>query len=562
MQVREEALQGVGGSSGFTQGPAAVFLVVDLDLRDVVTGPPEEELDRLRASLDIVAAELEERAAAAAGDLEQILEAQAMMVRDPGLLDTAAGTIEDHGFPASRAIMHAGERYASALEQGSSGYMRERAADIRDVCRRVALHLQGSEEGTLALREPSVIVARELSPADVASMDQRLILGFATERGSRTCHTAIVARSLKVPAVLAVRGLLDRVSEGDALALDGEDGIVYPGPSAELMEDLRGRYERRQQHREELIAALDGNPAATADGHRVELGANIGAGSEVAGALALGAEGVGLFRTELMFHARKTAPGVEEQAEAYRRIARSLNGGRLVIRTFDFGADKPVPFLDMPEEPNPALGVRGMRLGIEHPELLSNQLAAVAEVASEGHRIAVMAPMIGIVEEAEWFKEQANRAGCDEAGVEVGIMIEVPSGILLAEELCAIMDFVSIGTNDLIQYLHAADRQLGGLTHLQDHFSPAVLRAVDTIGRAATGRSCWVGVCGEAASDPAWAAAAVGLGVTELSMSGDPLVDVRAVLGRLTLERCREVASAALACGTAEEARRAAHELL
>jgi phosphotransferase system enzyme I (PtsI) len=254
-------------------------------------------------------------------------------------------------------------------------------------------------------------------------------------------------------------------------------------------------------------------------------------------------------------------PSVAHQAEAFGAIADALGGGRLVIRTFDFGADKPVPFLDVDPEPNPALGIRGLRFGVAHPKLFADQLTAVAEAAHGGsdRRLAVMAPMVATVDEADWFLSEVARAGCE--GVEVGIMVEVPSAVFLAPELADRLDFFSIGTNDLTQYLHAADRLAGPLAGLQDPFSPAVLRAVDQVCRGAEGEA-WVGVCGEAGGDPAWALVAVGLGVAELSMGADALLPVKAALRRTSLATCREAARAALAAADAAAARAAATEVL
>ena len=286
------------------------------------------------------------------------------------------------------------------------------------------------------------------------------------------------------------------------------------------------------------------------------MAANVGTKIELRAALAAGAEGVGLLRTELAYLDRSTPPDEAEQAGALCELVALLDGRRLVVRTFDFGADKPVPFLDVPGGPNPALGVRGIRLAQRHPDLLDTQLRAVVRAAAGGP-VAVMAPMVATLTEAEWFVERVTAAGGDDAGVEVGVMVEVPSAVLIAQALARELAFLSIGTNDLTQYLHAADRQEGALAGLQDPFSPAVLAAVVTVARAGEAHGAWVGVCGEAAGDPEWALLAVGLGVRELSMGAASLDGVRAALAGRDLQACRQAAERALAASDADAARAA-----
>lgn len=293
---------------------------------------------------------------------------------------------------------------------------------------------------------------------------------------------------------------------------------------------------------------------------RVELAANVSSVAELAVALEHGAEGVGLFRTELAYLGRTTAPTTADLERELTGMMDLLAGRRLVVRTFDFGADKAVPFILERPGPNPALGVRGLRLAREHPQLLEDQLAAVATAAGRGP-VAVMAPMVSTPEEAAWFVERVRSATGPDASIEVGVMVEVPSAALLAAEIAAVVDFMSVGTNDLLQYLHAADRQEGALASLQDPYSPALLRALDAVCRGAQSFDAWVGVCGEAASEPGWALLAVGLGVAELSMSWRSLPAVRAALAVVTWHECRAAAEQALAAGTPAEVRAAAAEL-
>lgn len=548
---------GVAASPGTGVGPALVH-VVDLPPADAwPEGDPEQEPRRLTEALSQVAESLESLAADHSGEAGEILSMQAAMAADPELLDRSTVLVAG-GLSAARAVAEAGETYASALLAGSNEYLAARAADVRDVCGRAVRVLLGLPPADLGgLLEPAVIVARDLTPSDTAGLDPAMVLGIATEEGSRTSHTAILARSLGVPAVVAVRGLLADVAAGDLVAVDGGTGVVRLGAAAR--DALVAVADVRHAVAASAAAAPTG-PAATSDGRRVELAANVSSVAELAAALEHGAEGVGLFRTELAYLGRTAAPTTADLEPELTGMVDLLAGRRLVVRTFDFGADKAVPFLADRPGPNPALGVRGIRLAREHPQLLEDQLAAIAAAARRGP-VAVMAPMVSTLEEAAWFVDHVRSATGPDAAIEVGVMVEVPSAVLLAAEIAAIVDFVSVGTNDLAQYLYAADRQEGALASLQDPYSPAMLRALDAVCRGAQSGGAWVGVCGEAASEPGWGLLAVGLGVAELSMSGRSIPAVRAALGAVTAAECRSAAEQALAAGTPAAVRAAAAAL-
>jgi phosphoenolpyruvate-protein phosphotransferase (PTS system enzyme I) len=553
-------LRGVAASPGARRGPAAVVAAGSVSLPDAPVEDPLSEATALEKAMETVATGLEGRAAAQGGELSEILEAQAAMARDPELLAGAQRLIKERALPGGRAVMEAGEEYALALEASDSDYMAARAQDVRDVCRRVAAGLAG-KTSQLALEAPSVVVAKELMPADVADLDLHLVRAFATEGGSRSSHTAIVARSLGVPAVVGVDGLVSAIANGMLVGVDGDSGTVYLDPDPKTTEMLDRRSAERAAHIEELRTMAGDEPAATKDGTRVEIAANVASLPELQAALESGAEGVGLLRTELSFLDRARPPSEQEQSRLFADMAALLDDRRLVIRTFDIGADKPAPFLDTEEEENPALGVRGIRLARRHPDILSAQLNAAVRTAGGRARVAVMAPMVSNLEDARWFAEQVEAAGGRSAGVEVGVMIEVPSVVFLMPELASLLDFVSIGTNDLTQYLHAADRVQGSLAGLQDPFSPALLRAVAHICEGADAKA-WVGVCGEAAADPGWALLAVGMGVRELSMDAGSILEVKAALRRITLEECRAAAEEAASAHRPEEARSIALSLL
>ncbi|MEU4835308.1 phosphoenolpyruvate--protein phosphotransferase [Streptosporangium sp. NPDC023615] len=549
-------LTGVGVSPGVGLGPAYVLAyeapVPEAGARH--DGDAAAELARAVRALEHVAADLEERGARAAGEAAGILEAQAMMARDPGL---AAGVAElvEAGTAAARAVHETFGRYREVLA-ASGGYLAARVADLDDVRDRAVAVIEGRPlpEVPAGGGEPYVLVARDLAPADTALLSPDVVAAFVTEQGGPTSHTAILARAMGVPAVVACPGATS-ILPGTEVLVDGASGLVRPAPSGEEVLAARDAGAARQA----VLAAVSG-PGTTADGHAVPLLANIGGPRDVAAALEHGAEGVGLYRTEFLFLDRAEAPSAAEQEEAYREVLDAFPGGRVIVRTLDAGADKPLVFLPAgAHEPNPALGERGVRLFRTHPDIMATQLAALAAAAARSAgRLQVMAPMVATAEEAAWFA-----AACDAAGLpSAGVMIEVPAAALRASDLALHAGFLSVGTNDLTQYALAADRQLGALTGLQDAWQPAVLDLVGLAaqGAAERGRPC--GVCGEAAADPALACVLVGLGVTSLSMSAPALPAVRAALSRHTRDQCVLAAGAARAATSPGDARAAARSHL
>lgn len=539
---RAGALEGVAASGGVGVGPALVHDPTPLPLPEGSVDDRATEVVQLRVALDTVASALAEQASAAiSGRAGVVLAARAAMAAEPALAAVAVEMVRENGMHPARAMIDAAHVIAAQVDrEGGDGDPRGTA--VLEVGQRVARHLLGMEESDLAaLTEPVVVVADDLSPAIAATLDPALIRGLATRGGSRTSHTAIIARSLGIPAVVGVVDLLDAVRAGSLVVVDGDLGQVLVDPAGETLDDVErrpswsGRAPRRRSTR----------PGGTRDGHRVELSANVSGVPGVRTALDAGAEGVGLWRTELDWLARTRAPDEGEQTRAFREAAELLGDRRLAIRTFDVGADKPVPFLAAPEGPNPALGIRGVRLARRHTDVVDAQLRAVVRAAPHG-RLAVLAPMVTTVDDVHWFHSRVAAAGGARARLEVGAMVEVPSAVLLAGDLARELDFLSIGTNDLGQYLHAADRAEGEFADLQDPFQPALLRSVAMVADAAEGRAR-VAVCGEAAGEPAWALLAVGLGVTELSMSADALPRVRSALASRSLSRCRSAAAEAVA---------------
>ncbi|GII91065.1 phosphoenolpyruvate--protein phosphotransferase [Sinosporangium siamense] len=546
-----EALIGAGVSPGVGFGPARRLL------GSVPPPPPDARHDGdavaarhvALAALEHVAADLAARGAIAGGEISAVLNAEALMARDPALADKVTDLI-DEGLAPALAVHRAFGAYRDMLA-AAGGYLGARVADLDDIRDRAVALLMGLPQPGVPLRavEPYVLIARDLAPADTAVLTPDVVAAFVTEEGGPTSHTAILARALGVPAVVACLGATE-VPDGTPLLVDGASGIVRLAPPADVVAEAG----KRSLERAAALRRARG-PGMTKDGHKVPLLANVGGPADLQAAMAYGAEGVGLLRTEFLFLDRRSAPSVDEQERAYREILGAFPGGQVVVRTLDAGADKPLAFLPHAEQPNPALGVRGLRVFHDAPEVLTDQLTALARArqGTEG-RLKVMAPMIATGAEAAWFAGMCSAAGLPDAGA----MIEIPAAALRAREIAAHAGFLSIGTNDLAQYLFAADRQVGALAGLLSPWQPALLDLVASA--AGTGRP--TGVCGEAAADPALACVLVGLGITSLSMTAPALPAVRAALAGHTVRQCRAAAAAARAATTPSEAQTAARRHL
>lgn len=511
---------------------------------------PAREEERARASLSVVADELQRKGAQAGGAAQDVLEAQAMMAEDPTLVDDIVKRLAD-GKTAERAVFEAFASFRDLLAS-MGGYLGERAADLDDVSQRVVAHLlKVPAPGVPNPGHPFVLVARDLAPADTALLDLGQVLGLVTIDGGPTSHTAILAREKSIVAVVGATDA-SSLADGDTVIVDAANDLVVQGPSPDDVAAVRERIAERAAR-----AAAPVTPGALADGSPVPLLANLGSADGAEEALALGAEGVGLFRTEFLFLDANTAPSVTDQQAQYTRMLTAFAGKKVVVRVLDAGADKPLSFLNDAPEENPALGLRGIR-ALRHSEvILREQLTALAaaDAATEAD-LWVMAPMIATVEETRYFTTL-----CKELGIKVaGVMVETPSAALIAGHILKVADFASIGTNDLTQYTMAADRLLGTVANLQDAWHPSVLHLVKHVGDAGRVDGRPVGICGEAAADPLLAVVLVGLGATSLSMSPSALADVRASLARYTREDAERIARAALVAEGAAEAKQAARE--
>lgn len=504
----------------------------------------DSETARLAQATQAVAAQLKARAALATGDAQAVLKATALMASDKSLLKSATKLVAS-GTCAESALWEAADAVATQLS-ALGGYMAERAGDVLDVRARIVAELRGvPAPGIPDSETPFVLVAVDLAPADTATLDPAKVLALVTSDGGPQSHTAIIARSLGLPAIVAASDTTALV-DGDVVYVDGIDGLVVRNPT-EVESATARTYANREQ-----LPEFDGR-GVLADGHRVPLLANVGSGTDAQAAAKAGAEGVGLLRTEFCFLGREKEPTHEEQVAAYGAVFEAFAQKKVVVRTLDAGADKPLPFLTDSTEPNPALGVRGYRTDTTSPGVLARQLTAISEAAAN-HQAEVwsMAPMISTPAEAQDFAALVRTANLATAGV----MIEVPSAALMAERILERCDFVSIGTNDLTQYTMAADRQLGSLAELNDPWQPAVLHMIAATSAGAQGAGAKpVGVCGEAAADPALAVVLVGLGVNTLSMNKRALSPVAAVLRTVDLATAQKLAQLALRAASAEEAR-------
>ena len=545
--MKAGTIHGLGVSPGVARAPLARLAPPVVTSRaDPVTEEPAAALARVEWALGSVAAEMAERAERAEGVAVDILSTTSAMAGDPSLV-AAAGEQLRAGSPTGHAVTLAVEGFCAQLE-AHGGYLAERVTDLRDIAARAVALLAGVPmPGIPAPGHPIVLTARDLSPADTATLAGSDVVALLTEEGGPTSHTAILAKSLGLPAVVGCRGAAE-IPAGVPVLVDGSTGEVRIGADA-----------ASAQLGATALAVPDAaGPGRTRDDVAVALLSNVGTLADAHAAAATDSEGVGLFRTEFLFLGRRTEPSADEQTEVYAEVLRAFGERPVLVRTLDAGSDKPLPFLPLGEEENPALGVRGLRTSTIYPEALSEQLTAIAKAArSAGRPVRVMAPMVATAEEAAAFVATARAHGLDD----IGVMIEVPAAALRADELLDVVDFVSIGTNDLGQYTMAADRAAGALGHLLDPWQPALLDLIAMVGAEGRERGKPVGVCGEAASDPLLAAVLVGLGVTSLSMAPVSRPAVHAELAGLSVEDCVAIARAARGVGGAAAGRARARKV-
>lgn len=585
-----DVLSGVAASAGVAVGPARLLAGPTGPPPDRPAETPERErarlVEALAAAREAIARDRDAVAERAGEADAAIFDAHLALLDDEALLDPTAEAING-GATAERAVHDAAEQVADRYRALAEPLLRERATDVLDVGRRVVRAIAAAAEsgaaepatsgagqpaaaepatsgaGEPAAAEAGIVIARELTPADAAGLDSALVRGIATAHGAATAHAAILARALGLPAVVGLGETVLHIDDGTPLLLDGTAGTLQVDPPAAVLEEAEAR-RGRDAERRAAVRERAQEPGATRDGTRIEVFANLGAAAEAAPAVELGAEGVGLLRTEFLFLDRPELPDEHEQAETLREIASALDGRPLVVRTLDAGADKPLPALPMPPEANPFLGVRGIRLGLLRREVLATQFRAILRAAQD-HPVKAMLPMVATVGEVRAARAILDEARAEvgiDAPLELGIMVEVPAAALLAERLAREVDFFSVGTNDLTQYAMAAERGDERLASLLAGPQPAVLRLIAATVEGARAHDRWVGVCGELAGDPAAAVLLAGLGVTELSMAPALIPEAKAALRAVDLGAARAAAETALEAEDADEARAAAASLL
>ncbi|WP_337617595.1 phosphoenolpyruvate--protein phosphotransferase [Acidaminococcus timonensis] len=535
-------VQGKGASAGVAVGPilvkpagkdAAIHLTTSLD--------PQQELKRFRNAQEQVVESLEilkEKARQQVGEEEAgIFEVHQMMVQDPDLCDAITGFITGEHFTAEAAVKEAGMQFAAMLEAMDDEYMQARGADVRAICGQLEDALsRGSGNWTELLTRPSIICAEDLTPSEALQLDKKLILGFVTSSGSATSHTAILARTMKIPAVVHTDVQLDESWNGKMGAMDGAAGRFYLEPGEDVLDDLKVKLDRNRAA-QDALEAFRGKPTITADGKPIALYGNIGQPEDIDLVLQNDGEGVGLFRSEFLYLGREDYPSEDELFEAYCTAAQELEGRKLIIRTLDIGADKKVDYFKLPPEENPALGFRAIRICLKRPEIFYTQLRAILRASAYG-QVSVMFPMIISVEEVRAAKEllEAAKVKLRAEGIpfddtlEVGVMIETPAAALISDDLAQEVDFFSIGTNDLVQYTLAVDRQNAELEDLASAGHKAVLRLIQNTVKNGHAGGCWVGICGEAAADPKLIPYFIAMGVDELSMSPGKILGARKLI--------------------------------
>jgi phosphotransferase system enzyme I (PtsI) len=555
----EKRFQGIAVAPGIAHAQVVVHWVDDeeIPLRKISASEMPEEIARFEAALIATRAELleiQQRIADAIGAKDaSIFDAHLLVVEDRTLIDEVLRGLEKDRHNVEYIFHKTAERYCKTLGEIDDPYLRERVVDIEDVARRVIRHLLGKAPRDLATEDkPHIIVSHNLTPSDTASINRTLVLGFATEQGSKTSHTAIMARSMDIPAIVGLHDICSALTSGDDVLLDGYNGLLIVNPTPETLQEY-GSIEERKEQVEERLGVLRETSSTTSDGRHIILSANIELPGELDDVRESGAEGVGLYRTEFLYLNRTTPPDEEEQYENYKLVAERSKPHSVIIRTLDIGGDKPSESLEIPEEQNPFLGCRAIRFCLQNPEIFKTQLRAILRAATTGN-VRVMYPMISSLEELrsanallQECKDELHQRGVEyNDAIEVGIMIEVPSAALSADHLAREVKFFSIGTNDLIQYTIAVDRGNDRIAHLYEPTHPAVIRLLKMVVDAAHRNNIWVGVCGEMAGDIALTPLLLGLGIDELSASSTVVPRVKKAVQSLSIPTCQSLAQEAL----------------
>lgn len=557
-------IKGIAASNGIAIAKAYKLVMPDLTVEKTTVEDVEKEIKVYEAAMEQTAKELETIKEAASKNLSAeeaaVFDAHALVLSDPELKTQVEDKIRNEKLNAAVALDEVASMFVSMFESMGDEYFRERAADIKDVSRRLLANLLGKPLPNPALiDEEVVIIADDLTPSDTAQLNKNLVRGFATNIGGRTSHSAIMARSLEIPAVVACKTITDEVKDGDMIALSGIEGVVIINPDEATIADYTQKRDEYKAYREELKKLVNEKTVST-DGHHVELVANIGSPKDLVSVKENGAEGVGLFRTEFLYMESAELPTEEAQFEVYKEILEGLPGKPVVVRTLDIGGDKEIEAIDLPKEMNPFLGVRAIRLCFQREDIFRTQLRALLRASVYGD-LRIMFPMIAALTEFRKAKgilmEEKEKLLAEGVAVsdtlQVGIMIEIPAAAVLADQFAKEVDFFSIGTNDLIQYTFAADRMSSGVSYLYQPYNPSILRLVKHVIDSAHKEGKWAGMCGEMAGEPLAGPLLLGLGLDEFSMSATSVLAQRKLIRSLSKAEMTELANKAINCATMEE---------
>ncbi|CUA79031.1 phosphoenolpyruvate--protein phosphotransferase [Anoxybacillus suryakundensis] len=557
-------LKGIAASNGIAIAKAYRLEHPDLTVEKQTIENPAEQIHRFQQALAKSKEELEVIQAHALKELGEdkaaIFSAHLLVLSDPELVQAVEQKIEQERINAEFALHEVASMFIAMFEAMDNEYMKERAADIRDVTKRVLAHLLGvTISNPSMITEEVVIIAEDLTPSDTAQLNRKYVKGFTTDIGGRTSHSAIMARSMEIPAVVGTKEATATIQNGDIVIIDGLDGEVIIHPTEETIAEYEQKRAAFAAQKAEW-AKLVHEKTTTSDGHHVELAANIGTPNDVEGVLANGAEGIGLYRTEFLYMGRNELPTEEEQFEAYKTVLEKMEGKPVVVRTLDIGGDKELPYLDLPKEMNPFLGFRAVRLCLDMQEMFRTQLRALLRASVYGN-LKIMFPMIATLDEFRQAKaillEEKEKLVAEDVAVsddiEVGMMVEIPAAAVLADQFAKEVDFFSIGTNDLIQYTMASDRMNERVSYLYQPYNPAILRLIYNVIEAAHKEGKWVGMCGEMAGEELAVPILLAFGLDEFSMSATSILRVRSQLKKLSKQEAERVKDHILSLATAEE---------
>lgn len=568
-----EILKGIAASSGIAIGKAFLMTEPDLTVTKSTVTNKEEEITRFHEAVNAAKLELQKIRDRAEVDLgtenAAIFDAHLLVLSDPELLGAVESKVNDEAVNAETALQETADTLIVMFEQLDNEYMRERAADIRDVTKRVIARLLEVEVPNIGLiDEEVIIISKDLAPSDTAQLNRAFAKGFTTDMGGRTSHSAIMARSLEIPAVVGTKNATSAIKQGDLIVVDGDNGEVLINPPTDVVESYVEKRNEQEAEKKQL-SLLKNKKTITLDGIQVEVAANIGTPKDVESVLENGGEGVGLYRTEFLYMERDTLPTEEEQFQAYKQVLEKMGDKPVVVRTLDIGGDKQLPYLNLPEEMNPFLGFRAIRLCLEEQTIFRTQLRALLRASTFGN-LKIMFPMIATLEEFREAKkllleekEQLQQEGTlVSEQIEIGIMVEIPSTAILADQFAKEVDFFSIGTNDLIQYTMAADRMNESVAYLYQPYHPAILRLVKMVIDASHAQGKWTGMCGEMAGDSIAIPLLIGLGLDEFSMSAPSMLKARNQINQLTQLEMKQITEKALSMQTSEQVKQYVKETL